>query len=220
MVPRDRRVELLHVLWGGGANGKTKFGETIRTALGDYAVTAPPELFLGTRGSGGGQPELVRLRGARLLTASEFDEGSRLNIALVKALTGGDTTAARYLYANEVIEFVPVFSPWLRTNNRPAIPEQSEAIWRRVRLVLFGETIPAPERDIGLQGKLNAELAGVLIWIVQGAVDYLRHGLTPPTDVVRATDAYRQRPSSSCRSTATTAFAARCRAVVVRPQER
>jgi putative DNA primase/helicase len=184
--------EHLHVHWGGGANGKTKFGETIRTALGDYAATAAAEMFLADRRQGAAQPELVRLRGVRLLTASEFDEGSRLNVALVKALTGGDTIAARYLYANEVVEFVPIFSPWLRTNHRPAISEQSEAIWRRVRLVPFTVTIPESERDLGLQGRLNAELAGVLAWIVEGAVDYLRNGLEPSDGVAAATDAYRE----------------------------
>jgi putative DNA primase/helicase len=184
--------ELLHVHWGSGANGKSKFGETIRTALGDYAATAPAEMFLADRRQGAAQPELVRLRGVRLLTASEFDEGSQLNVALVKALTGGDTIAARYLYANEIVEFVPIFSPWLRTNNRPEIREQSEAIWRRVRLVPFTVTIPESERDVGLQGRLNAELAGVLAWIVRGAVDYVRDGLEPSEDVAAATDAYRE----------------------------
>jgi hypothetical protein len=36
----DNRHELLHVHHGAGANGKTKFGETIATALGDYAAPA------------------------------------------------------------------------------------------------------------------------------------------------------------------------------------
>ena len=184
--------ELLHVHHGGGANGKTKFGETIRTALGDYAATASAELFLADRYRSAGQPELVRLRGVRLLTASEFDEDSRLNVALVKALTGGDTIAARYLYANEVVEFVPCFSPWLWTNHRPAIGEQSEAIWRRVRLVPFTVTIPEAERDPGLQGRLNAELAGVLAWIVRGAVEYLSNGAEMPESVIAATAAYRE----------------------------
>lgn len=184
--------ELVHVLHGGGGNGKTKFAETIRAALGDYAATAAAELFIARPFGPSAQPELVRLRGVRLLTASETEEGSQLNVALVKALTGGDAIAARRLYANEVVEFVPVFSPWLRTNHRPAIREQSEAVWRRVRLVPFTVTIPRTERDTALQGRLYTELAGVLRWIIEGAAAYLRDGLEPPASVTAATDAYRE----------------------------
>lgn len=188
----DNRDELLHVLHGGGANGKTKFCETIRSALGDYAASVDAELFLVQRRSSGANPELMRLRGVRFVSASESEEGGRLNVALVKALTGGDAITARYLYANEVAEFVPIFSPWLRTNHRPEIDDQDEAIWRRVRLVPFTVTIPASERDVTLQGRLLAELPGVLRWIVDGARDYLEHGLEPPAGVVEATNAYRE----------------------------
>jgi putative DNA primase/helicase len=183
--------ELLHVLWGFGANGKTKFGETITTALGDYAATRTAELFLDERTGPVARPELVSLRGVRLLAASETEQDRRLSIALVKALTGGDTIAARLLYANEIVEFVPVFSPWLRTNHRPAIRDQSEAAWRRVRLVPFTVTIAKEERDKHLQNRLNAELPGVLAWIVRGARAYLDHGLDPPDEVTAATNAYR-----------------------------
>ena len=45
----DNRDELVHVFHGAGANGKTKFSETIRVALGDYAATVDAELFLAQR---------------------------------------------------------------------------------------------------------------------------------------------------------------------------
>jgi putative DNA primase/helicase len=188
----DNRDELLFVDHGVGANGKTKFSETVRVCLGDYAATVDAEVFLAQRGRSAAQPELVRLRGARLVTAAETGEGRRLNVELVKALTGGEAIAARYLYANEVVTFTPAFSPWLRTNHRPVIRDQSEAIWRRVRLVPFSVTIPADERDVMLQGRLLAELPGVLRWIVDGARAYLEHGLEPPAEVATATTSYRE----------------------------
>jgi putative DNA primase/helicase len=185
------RDELFHVLHGSGANGKTKFVETTATALGDYAATRDAQLFLADRREPAARPELVGLRGVRLLVASETEQDRRLSTALVKALTGGDTIAARLLYRNEIVEFVPIFSPWLRTNHRPAIREASEAVWRRVRLVPFTVTIPREEQDRELQNRLNAELVGVLAWIVEGARDYLDHGLDPPEGIAAATDAYR-----------------------------
>jgi putative DNA primase/helicase len=188
----ENLLELLHVLQGAGGNGKSKFVQTVAAAFGDYAATANAQLLMAGQRHAAGQPELVRLRGARLLIAGESDEGSRLNVALVKALTGGDTIAARLLYENAVVEFVPVFSPWLVTNHRPTIGEQSEAIWRRVRLIPFSVTIPRRERDPALQGKLLAELPGVLAWIVDGAHLYLDEGLELDPTVAAATAGYRE----------------------------
>ena len=59
----DNRDELVHVLHGPGANGKSKCGETIRTCLGDYAASVDAELFLVQRTRSAAQPELMRLRG-------------------------------------------------------------------------------------------------------------------------------------------------------------
>ena len=184
--------ELLHVDHGDGANGKTKWAMTISAAFGDYAATIDAQLLIEGRRRSAGQPELMRLRGARLVIACETDESDRLNVALVKGLVGGDTIACRLLYENEIVEFTPTFSPWLVTNHKPAIAEQSEAIWRRVRLVPFDVTIPRNERDLTFQGKLLAELPGVLAWIVAGARAYVAAGgLQEPDEVERATAAYR-----------------------------
>jgi putative DNA primase/helicase len=188
----DNRDEQLIIKYGPGANGKSKYDETVRTALGDYAEPIDAELLLVQHGRAAPKPELVRLRGVRLVTASETAEGRRLNNALVKALTGGDAIPARLLYENNVVIFTPVFSPWLRTNHRPVIDDQSEAIWRRVQLIPFTVTIPRSERDTTLQGQLLAELPGVLRWIVDGARAYLAHGFEPPEWVAAATEAYRE----------------------------
>jgi phage/plasmid-associated DNA primase len=52
-------------------------------------------------------------------------------------------------------------------------------------------TIPRRERDPALQGKLLAELPGVLAWIVAGARLYIEEGLDPPDTVETATKTYR-----------------------------
>jgi putative DNA primase/helicase len=57
--------------------------------------------------------------------------------------------------------------------------------------VPFTVTISRTERDLGLQGKLLAELPGVLAWIVEGARRYLTDGLEPPDAVEVATESYR-----------------------------
>ena len=133
--------QILPFLYGTGMNGKTTLVEAFRRILGDYAADTPAETLLGDSHAGP-QPELVRLRGARLVTAVETAAGGRLNETLVKRLTGGDVIAARLLYSNAVLEFRPTFKLWLVTNNKPTIRENSVAMWRRIHLVPFGGDDP------------------------------------------------------------------------------
>jgi putative DNA primase/helicase len=73
---------------GGGANGKSVMLGTAAGILGDYHTTAPIETF--TASVTDRHPtELAALRGARLVTASETQEGRQWDETKVKLLTGG-----------------------------------------------------------------------------------------------------------------------------------
>ncbi len=102
---------------------------------------APAETFLERREQI--PNDVARLRGARLVAASELAEGRRLNETLVKRMTGGDRLTARFM-RGEWFEFVPEFSVLLATNHKPIIRGTDEAIWRRIRLIPFTVTIPGP----------------------------------------------------------------------------
>jgi putative DNA primase/helicase len=58
-------------------------------------------------------------------------------------------------------------------------------IWCR-----FTVEIPAPEQDTQLKAKLKAEHPAILDWMIEGAVEWRKHGLKPPACVVDATQAY------------------------------
>lgn len=180
--------QILPVLYGSGANGKTTMLETVRHMLGDYGQVAPASIFMDQKD--GIPNDVARLRGTRFVMVSEIQEGKRLNEALVKRLTGGDTLSARFLYA-DYFEFKPDFKAWLATNHRPEIRGTDEAIWRRIRLIPFTVTIPPEQRDPDLQDKLKAELPGILNWALAGYQDWATHRLITPGAVVAATDDYR-----------------------------
>ena len=180
--------QILPILYGLGANGKSTFLETYRHLLGDYGQVAPASVFLEQKE--GIPSDIARLRGTRFVMVSEISEGKRLNEALVKRLTGGDTLSARFLYS-DYFEFKPTFKAFLSTNHRPEIRGTDEAIWRRIRLIPFTVTIPEPERDPDLQDKLKSELSGILNWALAGYQDWAANRLTTPTAVVAATQEYR-----------------------------
>lgn len=183
------REQVLFILHGAGANGKSTFLEVLREVFGDYAQQMPAETLLEHRNDRIPN-DLARLPGTRFVTAAETGEGRRLNEALVKRMTGGDIMTARFMRA-EYFEFPATFKVWLATNHRPDVRETGEAMWRRLRLIPFTVTIPEQQRDPELPTKLRAELPGILAWAIAGAVAWANDGLAPPQAVRDATAAYR-----------------------------
>jgi putative DNA primase/helicase len=182
------REHALFFLYGTGANGKTTFLNAIIDCAGDYHRTAPIETF--TAATGERHPtDLAGLRGARLVTAVETEEGRRWAESKIKALTGGDRIAARFM-RQDFFEFTPQFKLLIAGNHKPGLRSVDEAIRRRLNLVPFTVTIPPAERDDSLPEKLKAELPGILAWMVQGCLDWQKQGLAPPAAVTFATEAY------------------------------
>jgi putative DNA primase/helicase len=191
----DVREQYLPIFWGDGNNGKSVLLDTVSAVLGSYAAEAPPDLL--TSGAGGGDhpTDIADLMGRRFVVASETEAYARLRIQLVKRLTGNAKLKGRYM-RQDFFEFDRTHKLVLATNNKPEIPETTEAVWRRIRLVHFGVVIPGPRVDKSLMSKLRAEYAGILAWLVHGAVDWLREGLTEPEAIMRATAEYRHKSDS------------------------
>lgn len=185
--------EILAFPHGPGATGKSTAVEAIKSVLGDYGCTADFETFLARRGDAGVRNDIARLAGARMVISVEVDDGKRLAEGLIKALTGGDTVTARYLYA-EAFEFTPRFTLWLVANARPRVNAQDDALWRRILQIPFTVVIPPDERDPELKRALRTEpgeQTAILAWLVQGCLDWQRRGLDVPDRVRDYTDEYR-----------------------------
>jgi putative DNA primase/helicase len=173
---------------GTGANGKSVFVSTVARILGDYATTAPMETF--TNSNTDRHPtELAGLRGARLVTASETEEGRRWAESKIKQLTGGEEISARFM-RQDFFEFTPQFKLLIVGNHKPGLRGVDEAIRRRMNLIPFTVTIPEEERDEHLVERLREEWPAILAWMVQGCLAWQQNGLAPPKAVRDATDAY------------------------------
>lgn len=189
-ITGDTREQVIFMPYGSGANGKTTLIEILREALGDYAAHTPPETLLLKEGNGISN-DIARLKGARMVTAAEVEEGKKLAESLVKQMTGGERMTARFMRA-EFFEYKPTFKLWLATNHKPIIKGTDNAIWRRIHLIPFNVTIPEPERDKDLINKLKAELSGILYWIIDGCLIWQREGLGTPEEVRQATNMYKE----------------------------
>jgi putative DNA primase/helicase len=89
------------ILFGLGSNGKSVLLEVLRTLLADYASVVRVEtLMVNKRTEAGSAPtsDIACLKGARLVTASECEEGQRLAESRIKELSGCDEIKARHLF--------------------------------------------------------------------------------------------------------------------------
>ncbi len=181
--------QCLFLCYGTGANGKSVFLRVLRMLVGAYAFNAPFSLF--EMHSRNAIPnDLAALVSRRLVTSSETNEGTRLNEARVKALTGCDPITARFMRA-EFFTFEPVAKYWLAVNHKPSVADDSHGFWRRVRLIPFTRRFSGNAADQSLADTLQTELPGILAWAVRGALAWQERGLPAPTAVRTATETYR-----------------------------
>jgi putative DNA primase/helicase len=178
----------LFFLYGTGANGKSVFANTLTALLGDYATVAPMDMFMATTGDRH-PTDMAGLRGARIVTSIETEQGSRWAESKLKALTGGDRITARFM-RQDFFEFTPQFKLLVAGNHKPSIRNVDEAMRRRLHMVPFTVTIPPAQRDKRLPERLLAERDGILAWALQGCLEWQRVGLRPPATVLAATDEY------------------------------
>jgi putative DNA primase/helicase len=180
--------------YGLGANGKSTFMETLARLMGPYAQMLPSEAITGDLQRRGDQatPEFARLPGARLVRCAELERGQRFKESVLKMLTGGEPILVRHLHAR-FFEFSPTFKAIGSGNDRPPIGGVDEGIWRRMNLVPWEVTIPAPERRpmAKVLAEFEAEGSGILNWLLVGLIDYLENGWRVPAEVQAATDSYR-----------------------------
>lgn len=186
-------VQKLAFFYGHGANGKSVLVELLCKMLDAYSATAPIEALTGQgrRGGSDATPELMPLIGARTVRASEPEQGERFKEGMIKSLTSGEPIAVRALHS-DFIFINPFFKLTISGNHKPEIRGTDDGIWRRVLLVPFDVQIPEERRDVHLIDKLWAERAGVLNWMIEGALSYLERGLQVPAEVEAATADYRK----------------------------
>ena len=198
------------VLFGKGRNGKSLMVDILQEALGgsgSIGMLAGPiqsEMLLDqgkNRSSAGPSPDIVALRGMRMIFASETDEGQRFSSARVKWLSGGDSLTGRYPHDKYNVTFDPSHLLCLLTNNKPHAPATDFPFWERLLLVdfplSFVDRKPARpnERPVDkkLRERIMGELPGVLAWLMRGCLEWQENprGLDPPPKVISAVAAYR-----------------------------
>lgn len=192
--------DLLPILQGGGANGKTTITGSIARALGDHAVNVPERALMANKSDH--PTELMTLRGARLALIEETPEARHLNVKRLKDTVGTPTMTARQISRNNVT-WQASHSLFITTNYVPRVDETDHGTWRRLALVRFPyryvnsqPTGPSDRTAVaGLRERLrdgrHGEHEAILAWVVEGARRwYEADRIMPPMPSVVADDTY------------------------------
>ena len=173
-------------VFGPGGNGKSVFLNVLTGIIDDYATTATMDAFIASHVDRH-STVLAMLRGARLVTASETEEGRQWAEAKIKQLTGGDPITARFMRQDN-FTYWPQFKLTIVGNHKPSLRTVDDAQRRRFNLVPFAHKPALPDRQ--LEQKLRAEWPAILRWAIDGCLDWQANGLARPSSVVKATADY------------------------------
>ena len=186
-------AEHMIIAYGGGANGKSTFWNTIARVLGNYSGKLSAEA-LTMNCKRNVKPEMAELKGKRLIIASELEEGTRLNTGMVKQLCSVDPIEAEKKF-KDPFHFDPSHTLVLYTNHLPKVSANDDGTWRRLIVIPFNAKIVG-NADIKNYGDYLYENAGpaILAWVINGAKKAFDKGFKfeRPKVVVDAVEAYRE----------------------------
>ena len=189
-----------HMWSGSGGNGKSKLIELFQKTFGDYTTTFPSSLLTKTRAAAEtASPHLAAAKGKRFSVLQEPEKGEKLNIGLMKELTGGDKITARGLH-RDPIEFYPQFKLVLTCNNKPEVSEIDDGTWRRIRNLEFrSKFVDNPDQNNPFEFHIDDELSRKMehwpeafMWILLEEYKlYKKEGINEPKSVRENTDEYK-----------------------------
>ena len=196
------KSEKFYIMTGSGSNAKSKLTELVQKAFGDYACVLPVTVLTGKRvGTGGVSPELARIKGKRFVISQEPGDNEKLNISVMKEITGGDEITARSLYQN-TMQFKPQCKLFLTCNELPTVGGVDDGgTWRRIRLINFeSKFVLNPNPDNPNELPLDPDLVDKLpLWAETFMAMLVNHhaNINPgkifePPEVTLATDKYKR----------------------------
>jgi phage/plasmid-associated DNA primase len=190
---------------GGGSNGKSLTNELMSLALGDYYMSCDISLITRKRGqSNQASPEKLRMKARRMGVFQESDEGEKMNVGIVKEITGGDKMLMRDLYkgTDDMVEFKPQMKYFLTANIEPEITSFDDGTWRRIRRIEFGSKFvsnPNPMKpnefliDLSLKLKISQWAPAFMSYLIHIYMSELKNNeeIIEPPEVMASTIQYK-----------------------------
>lgn len=170
----DTRWQLMLILLGSGANGKTVLASILRAMLGESNVSsASLDRF---------RQAYVRaeLDGKLANIAADLPKGRHVADGELKAIISGDSieVSPKYKPSYGIRPYVKIMAC---ANTLPPSRDDSKGYVRRLLILQFNNVVPPEQRDPQLFERLAAEMPGIITWSVEGLLRQRNRGrLTIP----------------------------------------
>ena len=196
------RFEEYYVLTGSGRNGKGVLSDFLKFVFGDYFTSVDNTLITKPlERKDQPIPALVEARPKRIMMTSEPEGDDKLQIGIIKKISGGDAVEARTLNSKHIHKYVPPYKLFIQTNNIPKLSQVQQSVQNRMRIIHFPfKFIPNPTEpthrpvDPDLKDKKIKSVEWrdefmLLLTEKFGEVRDLK-SLTAPSAVMKATNEY------------------------------
>jgi len=158
----DRRKKMSFWLYGVSNSGKSQLVGLIREML------KPLHTTIDMNQLGDNKFLLEGIVGKRVITFTEANSGSVLNDALFKSLVGGEDEIFIDRKNKTAISVKPQTALIWAMNDTPRVIDRSEAVYNRIRFILFPRAVPERERIENLLERMLQEKSGILWWMLEG----------------------------------------------------
>jgi putative DNA primase/helicase len=162
----DTSFEIAVWLFGQRGCGKSTFIEGLLAALRDRYCK------LGLRDIDRSQFALVHLPGKTLAIATEQPGDFIRSLDLLDAIISGEPIDVEAKF-HDVVTIKPSAKMLWAMDKLPRIPHAGSGIFRRVKVVNFGASIPEDEIKTDLKERIKTEGQGILNWLLDG-LEFLR----------------------------------------------
>ena len=181
-----------------GANGKSQLLNLMKATLGELGEKVEVTLLTRKRNNANeANTEKIKLMHKRFAFLSEPEDGEKINIGLLKELTGSEEIVARGLY-QESVSFVMEAKLFLACNELPEIKGEDTALWRRIRVIDFPSRFvddPKEPGEFKIDRTLPSRMREDPSWrqtFMNILLEYYYYDIREPEEVQLKTNEYRQ----------------------------
>jgi P4 family phage/plasmid primase-like protien len=182
-----------------GANGKSQLLNLMKLAMGEFGEKVEVTLLTRKRNNANeANSEKIKLMNKRFAFLSEPEDGEKINIGLLKELTGSEEIVARGLY-QDAVSFVMEAKLFLACNELPEIKGEDTALWRRIRVIDFPSRFidePKEDNEYKIDRTLPSRMRENISWrqtFINILIDYYyKDNIMEPIEVKVKTNEYRQ----------------------------
>lgn len=182
---------------GDGANGKSQLLNLMKLTIGEFGEKVEVTLLTRKRNNANeANTEKIKLMNKRFAFLSEPEDGEKINIGLLKELTGSEEIVARGLY-QESVSFVMEAKLFLACNELPEIKGEDTALWRRIRVIDFPSRFvddPKETNEYKIDRTLPSRMREDISWrqtFAKMLLDYYYKDVKEPVEVAVKTNEYR-----------------------------